>query len=522
MDKVYTRETEREEDEYIDNWMTQQVKITLVKPPGGVEIKESESITLLTGVELQGHSSFKGKFSFNPLPPGSRDVNSNLIPPIFLQDQTVLQRDGGRRLIEPYEFNMTRSLGSFNLLEIVDVQNHESVTPENPLRLLVGKSLSSDEHILPIAYDGEFFLPLGKAVMKNGKTEITLERLPEQTVNSRTLQGSIRILFQKLLYKSLGQNLKYPLLRIAKVSPQRNVSYQENEDIKAKVSSANKIIVYIHGIIGDPKSLLPSVLAKTTENGQDKTLQDKYDLVLAFDYENINTTIQENAELLKQRLEAVGLTANHGKQLHVVAHSMGGLISRTFIEEKGGNQIVQHLVMLGTPNAGSPWPKMQDWAFTALGIGLNQLSSVAWSVNIITALLTFLDANDNEEDQMQFQSAFIQSIAKNIDPKIQYTIIAGDRSIRSEALQIEPGKNSSQIKRLMQKLFGCAVDSVVVMVFFQQPNDIAVTLESIKSISLERTPQPRIILPDATCDHLTYFTSQAALDALVQALCNNS
>ncbi len=522
MDKVYTRETQREEDKYIDNWMTQEVKITLVKPPGGVEIKESESTTLLTGVELQGHSSFQGKFSFNPLPPSSRDVNSNLIPPIFLQEQAILQRDGGRNLLEPYEFNMTRSLGSFKVLEIVDVQNYESVTPENPLRLLVGKPLSSDEHILPIAYDGEFFLPLGKAVTRNGKTEITLERLPKPTVNSRSLQGSIKILFQKLLYNTLGKSFKYPLLRIAKVSPQENVSYQENEDIKAKVSSANKILLYIHGIIGDTKSLLPSVLAKTTENGQEKTLQDKYDLVLAFDYENINTTIQENAELLKQRLEEVGLTANHGKQLHIVAHSMGGLISRSFIEEKGGNQVVQHLVMLGTPNAGSPWPKIQDWAFTALGVGLNQLSSVAWPINLMTALLAFLDAHDNALDQLQFQSDFIQGIAKNIDPKIQYTIIAGDRSIRSEALQIEPGKNSSQIQRLMQKLFGSAVDSVVVMVFLQQPNDIAVTLESIKSISQERTPQPRIISPDTACDHLTYFTSQAGIEALVQALCNNS
>jgi len=521
IDKVYTRETGLEEDEYIDNWMTQEVKITLVKPPGGVEIKESESSTLLTGVELQGHSTFKGKFSLNPLPPSSRDVNSNLIPPIFLQDQAFLRRDG-KRLVEPYQFNMTRSLGLFSILEIVDVKNYESVTPLNPIKLLVGQSLLSDEHILPVAYDGEFFLPLGKAKNVNGKTEITIERLPQPTFNSRSLQGSIKILFQKLLYNTLGKNFTYPLLRIAKVSPEGNVSYQENEDIKAKVISANKILLYIHGIIGDTKSLLPSVLAKTTENGQEKTLQDKYDLVLAFDYENINTTIQENAKLLKQRLEEVGLTANHGKQLHIVAHSMGGLVSRAFIEQEDGNQIVQHLVMLGTPNAGSPWSKIQDWAFTALGIGLNQLSSVAWPLHIITALLSFLEANDHALDQMRPQSDFYQSIAKNIDPKVQYTIIAGDRSICLSAIEIESGKNSSQIQRLMQKLFGSAVDSVVDTVFLQQPNDIAVTLSSIKSISLERTPQPRIISPDTACDHLTYFTTQAGLDALVQALCNNS
>jgi pimeloyl-ACP methyl ester carboxylesterase len=526
MNKVYNREIEPAKDKYIDNWMTQEVKMTLIKPPGGVEIKESESTTLLTGVELQGHSTFKGKFSFNPLPPSSRDVNSNLIPSIFLQKQTILYRDG-KRLVEPYEFNMTRSLGSFSVLEIVDVQNHASVTPENPIKLLIGKPLLSGEHILPFAFDGEFHLPLGKAETINGKTQITIERLPEPIVDSRSLQGSIKILFYKLFYESagkrLGMNFPYPLLRSAKVSEDGRVKYNINtQEIKTQISSAKKILLYIHGIIGDTESLLPSVLAKTTENGQEKTLQDKYDLVLAFDYENINTTIQENAKRLKQRLEEVGLTAKEGKKLDIVAHSMGGLVSRAFVEEENGKEIVQHLVMLGTPNAGSPWPKIKDWAFTALGIGLNQLSSVAWSVNIMAGLVAFLAVNDNASKQMKLDSDFIQSIAKNSDPHIQYTIIGGDRSIRPEALQVEAGKDSSQIQRLMQKLFGSTVDCVVDRVFLQQPNDIAVTLESIKGVSLERNPQPRIISPDVACDHLTYFSSQAGLDALVQALCDNS
>ncbi|MBE9215872.1 caspase family protein [Plectonema cf. radiosum LEGE 06105] len=522
MDGVYTRQSKRKIDKYIDNWMTQEVKVTLIKPPGGVEIKQSESTNLLPGVELQSHPNLKGKFSINPLPPSSRDVNSNLIPPILLPEQTVLLRDG-KRQPEPYNFNMTRGGGgNLSILEIVDIENHESVTPENPIKLLVGKPLAPDEYILPVANDGEFFLPLGKAKTINDKTEITLERLPEPTVDSRSLQGSIKILFQKVFYESagkqLGMNSPCPLLRITNVSESGRVTYNGNDqEIKTKVASANKILLYIHGIIGDTESLLPSIKsAKFVEAGIEKNLEDKYDLILAFDYENINTTIQENAKLLKQRLESVGISANHGKQLDIVAHSMGGLVSRTFIEVEGGNQIVQHLVMLGTPNAGSPWPKIQDWAFTALGIGLNQLSTVAWGTNVIAGLLAFLEANDKASEQMKYQSDFIQSIAKNPDPNVQYTIIAGDRTIRPEALEVVGG-NSSKIQRMMGKLFGSAVDNVVDKVFFQQPNDIAVTLESIKSVSLERNPQPRIISP-VGCDHLTYFTSQAGLDALVKAL----
>ncbi|MEM6754264.1 MAG: caspase family protein, partial [Cyanobacteria bacterium P01_C01_bin.38] len=292
MSQVYTRAYGRRvKDKKIDNWMTQEVKFTLVKPPGGVEIKQSESTNLLTGVKVQPHPIFKGKFSINPLPPSSRNVNSNIVPPTFVQEQTVVER-GGKRLSEPYNFNMTRGGGgNLSLLEIVDIENYQSVTPENPIKLLVDKQLSLDEYLLPIAYDGEFFLPLGKAKTVNGRTEIILERLPEPTVDSRSLQGSIKILFQKVVYESagkrLGFNFEYPLLRIANVSKRGRVTYNINaNEIKTKVAEANKILLYIHGIIGDTESLLPSILTNTTKNA-DETLQDKYDLILAFDYENL-------------------------------------------------------------------------------------------------------------------------------------------------------------------------------------------------------------------------------------------
>ncbi|MCC5634776.1 caspase family protein [Nostoc sp. CHAB 5844] len=514
MNNVYTRQT-RKPSSHIDNWMTQEIKITLIKPPVGVEIKESETTTIFhDSIQLHGHPSFKGKFSLTSLPPSSRYVNSNLLPPILLQDPNLPQ---------PFEFNTTRSPERLNVLEVTDVENYEDVTPENPIKIVVRTSIKPEEHILPIAYDGEFFLPLGKAKLVNGKTEIILERLPQPTIDSRSLQGSIKILFQKLLYQTLGKDFPYPLVRIVEVSSNGKVSYQDKKEIiKTKVDAAEKILLYIHGIIGDTENLVTSIqTAKLTDNGQQKTLRDNYDLVLACDYENINTTIEENAKLLQQRLEEIGLGENHSKQLHIVAHSMGGLVSRTFIEREGGNRIVQHLVMLGTPNAGSPWPNIQDLAFTALGIGLNQLSSVIWPTKIIAALLAFLEINDRALDQMNPESSFIQSLATNPDPGVKYTIIAGDRSIRPEALQIEPGRQSSQIQRLIQKLFGSTVDGVVDLVFLQQANDIAVTLKSIKSLSENRTPRP-IILPDIACDHLTYFTSQHGLEALVTALCDNS
>jgi hypothetical protein len=80
----------------------------------------------------------------------------------------------------------------------------------------------------------------------------------------------------------------------------------------------------LHGIIGDTQSIVPCAQEEIKEFGDAKSLNNIYDLVLAFDYENLNTPIQELGQQLGQRLAAVGLGPNHGKTLHIVAHSMGG------------------------------------------------------------------------------------------------------------------------------------------------------------------------------------------------------
>jgi hypothetical protein len=68
----------------------------------------------------------------------------------------------------------------------------------------------------------------------------------------------------------------------------------------------------------------------------------------------------------------------------------------------------------------------------------------------------------------------------------------------------------------MQKLF----NKVVALPFFGQPNDIAVVVHSIKSVSSERSPQPKI--QEVGCDHLVYFINKAGLDALAMAIANTN
>lgn len=512
MDRVYSRNAGRSGRRY-DDWITKEIAVTIVKPRDAEQVQSDRSAQLLNGlVEVQPHPSLEAKVTLTTVSQTTRDIGNLIAPPALWDEAGV---------IEPWQFTTSRGsdpgLGAVELFAVNDVN---SVTKDAPLTLLVNQPLEEGDYLLPVSYDGEFFLPLGRGVKKGKQIEIKLERLPQPTTSSRSLGGSIKIFFKKLRHQKLGHSYEYPILAAAEVKEADHkfqVIYQPDlEAVKKQVTSAQKIILYIHGIIGDTESLVTSIQqAKVAANGQLHPLRETYDLVLTFDYENLHTTIEENAQLLKQRLESVGLRANHGKQLHIVAHSMGGLVSRWFIEREGGNQIVQHLVMLGTPNAGSPWSTVQDMAFALLGMGLNQISGMVLPAKIVADLaaksLQFVEKIDNALDQMQPNSEFLKAIALNRDPQVPYTIIAGDRSTLLQ-------QQSNRLRRLMAKLFNPAINKVIDgLVFGSEPNDIAVSLDSIKSVSSDRSPQPKV-LPNVACDHLTYFTTEAGLKALADAL----
>ena len=51
-------------------------------------------------------------------------------------------------------------------------------------------ALQRNEHVVPVASDGEFFLPLGRVESRSAdETVIALDRLPPPLVDSRSLTG---------------------------------------------------------------------------------------------------------------------------------------------------------------------------------------------------------------------------------------------------------------------------------------------------------------------------------------------
>jgi len=238
---------------------------------------------------------------------------------------------------------------------------------------------------------------------------------------------------------------------------------------------------------------------------------DWYDVVLAFDYENINTGIRETARKLAQRLADVGLAAGHEKTLHLAAHSMGGLVSRWFIEHEGGSEVVQRLVTLGTPHDGSPWPKVEDWALAALAIGLNGLTQVAWPVKVLADLVKAVESVDVMLDEMSPNSALLQALSESIDPKVRYTLLVGNTSIIPSI--VEGGGLERLLTRLSPRR---ALHAVTSLAFLRTPNDMAVSVMSAKAVPGGRVPPAHVA--EVACDHVTFFSSMAGRQALLKAL----
>ena len=424
--------------------------------------------------------------------------------------------------VEPFEFSTSRGGGpGLSVLELVDVQDASVVTPEAPLVVQIEAQLAADEVLLPLGHDGEFYLPLGRVERTAAGVEVQLVRLPPPT-GTRALGGSIKILFQKLVGQPLGLAYDYPQLAIATVDDKGKVTYdKDSQHVRQAVAqrtAQEPILLYIHGIIGDTASMARSARpAHLKLPAPVAGLAGRYPLILTFDYENLNTRIEDNARSLKVRLAAAGLGENHGKTLHIVAHSMGGLVSRWFIEREGGNKVVQHLVMLGTPNAGSPWPTVQDWATAALAFGLNAIAGAAWPVHALGLLVAASEKADVSLDQMQPGSDFLTNLAASADPGVPYTMLAGNTSLAPSALQPQPGQATSLFDRLWARIKPKNwLHTVTAPVFFGQSNDIAATVASIGSVPAGR---PDVAPPvEVACDHISYFETVAGLEALSKAL----
>ena len=493
MNYLHTRAaSDRPEEDTIADWFTAEAIVSTQRPLDTQPVPSSgAAVPLGPGVSLEPHPALAGRARLGSQAPTMRDLGDPGLPAVFQSASPELP---------PFYFRLTRSAApAENVLELHQVLDHRAVTVQAPLRLNLLQPLGSGEHLLAYAYDGEFFLPLGAARNVGRQAQVEIQRLPAPISQGvRDLGGSIRILFQKLLAKPLGLNFPYPILAEISFGPEGQPVYQADPaQVRGRVQTARTITLYIHGFSGDSRGMVAS--ARSTNRD---------DLILAFDYESINTPIPEIARQLKERLQAIGLGPGHGKRLRLVVHSMGGVVSRWFIEREGGKEIIQHLVIVGSPSAGVPWASLQQYATVGLTLALNGLAPVAWPAQALSAFLTAFEKVDVTLDQLQPGSQVFQDLASSPDPSVPYTLIAGNTSIIPEAVKGDDSKMARLMKTLGYDLFSLGFSGL--------PNDFVVGVSSVFAIPGGRTPAPTKV--EIACDHITYFTNPISLEALKQVL----
>lgn len=506
-----------------DDWLVEDIIFNVVRPVKEKQVNSGEEASINDSVTISMPNGVSGLVTLNGRADATRNLSDSTPLPDFPAGWTDQDLGEGTHLSSPA-----------NILELYQVEGMENINADNPIKITLPK-VEGNEFLVPVGFDPEtgLYFPLG--VMEEDGT-VLIEDLPVPTTSgTRSLGGSIKIFFQKKVGKYLPFVYNHPQLAVCSLVPAEedttaaaglkveyskilgNTNQKDNDpvfqDIKKAVGEANRIAIYIHGIIGDTTEMPKS--AQLVKDATGKVLQDNYDLLLTFDYENLETSIKQTAQDLKDRLAALGLSAGHDKTLHIIAHSMGGLVSRWFIEKLEGNQIVSHLYQLGTPNQGSPYGSLYEMATPLLANAVNGAAFVQPYIIPLRVVGKFMDKMFTTLKEMNPDSDFLKELNDESDPGIPYTIIAGNTQL------IAPKQQEQQlglIKKVMNRFKSRGHYDALDLLLFKAPNDIAVSTESISVIPGGDNRQfPPTVLTCA-CDHISYFGDPAGLDSMRIAL----
>ncbi len=485
-------------------WATETIAFAITRQPGKQLLLPGTSLSL-NKVVIEAHPRLMANIGLVSSAVNTKSAGEAEAPPHAAWQNSYL---------EPLDFmGGERSSDPTDVLELSNVQDPDVVTPEQPLVLRI-KGMDTND-VIAIGYDAEnkIYYPVGYGSTGN---EIIINTLPSPIVptgaiDEKSLLGSLRIYFQKVIGSKLGFSYEYPRLAIVTETSDGNLNYEAGtENVSDAVSNADDIIIFVHGIIGDTESIVKSVFSMKKKDS--RSIVQGADLLLCFDYENLHTTIGENAAMLKARLIAAGLAEGHGKHVTIIAHSMGGLVSRWFIEKLAGNQLINQLVMLGTPNNGTPWADVRDMAETMLTYALNGAAFLKPWMFILNLAAKVAGGTQVTLKEMDKDTGIYKLLNDGTDPGIRYVIIAGNTKDIIPAYD----RTATVLSRLFARIRKRGIYDALDVALFREANDIAVTTKSISGCGANSWSVAPIVKMVAS-DHLNYFNSREVLDVLINA-----
>jgi pimeloyl-ACP methyl ester carboxylesterase len=145
--------------------------------------------------------------------------------------------------------------------------------------------------------------------------------------------------------------LMYPLgTRTAALQPDaRNRPGNQPPAVRALFAAdplaARIPVLLVHGLV-DNRSVFSVMSRSLRRRG--------FAQVGTWNYSPLLTGVAAGATDLGAHIERICEQTGHDR-VHVVGHSLGGLIARYHVQRQGGDRRVASLITLGTPHAGSRW-----------------------------------------------------------------------------------------------------------------------------------------------------------------------
>jgi pimeloyl-ACP methyl ester carboxylesterase len=109
------------------------------------------------------------------------------------------------------------------------------------------------------------------------------------------------------------------------------------------IEAAGTPILLVHGLV-DNRSVFTLLRRRLRRRG--------FGRVVSMNYSPLTDDVRTAATLLAERVEELCDQSGH-ERIHVIGHSLGGLIARYYVQCLGGHSRVHTLVTLGSPHGGT-------------------------------------------------------------------------------------------------------------------------------------------------------------------------
>jgi len=197
------------------------------------------------------------------------------------------------------------------------------------------------------------------------------------------------------------------------------------ESLDGDSMAGQRIAVVVHGIFSNHTDMnaLGGMLSGNSAGNS-------YDAVWCYEY-NFGAHIADNGHIFAQMLSAQ--IASGAQSVDIIAHSMGGLVSRWALEQEGLGSNVKRLITLDTPHEGVPVLAAQLFVYIISGVtGLN-IPGIIPGINDLGAPLviggvstpSFLTTLNTGDSPYKVTADYYTSAGTDYSSYVTYGIPAG-------------------------------------------------------------------------------------------------